>query len=74
MYAYLFQNNLLDEVTGVRKTNQSLPGVDSKQVRIMRIPYSVKLWWDKTLVNGLFQSFAKENVGEFTIANISVFT
>ena len=33
MYSYLFQNNLLDEVTGVRKANQSLPGVDSKQVR-----------------------------------------
>ena len=51
MYSYLFQNNLLDEVTGVRKTNQSLPGVDSKQVRIMKILYSVKLWCGKTLAN-----------------------
>ena len=36
------QNNLLDEVTGMRKTNQSLPGVDGKKVIVMRIPYSIK--------------------------------
>ena len=35
------------------------------------IPYSVKFWQDKTSVNELFQSFGKENVGKFLIANIS---
>ena len=33
--------------------------------------YSAKLWQSKTLVNLLFQSFVKENVGKFTITNIS---
>ena len=32
---------------------------------------STKNWRDKTLVNQLFQSFGEENVGKFTIANIS---
>ena len=36
--------------------------------------YSVKLWWGKTLANQLFQGFGEENVGEFTIANISYFS
>ena len=40
----------------------------------LHIPYSTKLWLDKTLANRLFQSFGKENVGEFTIANISYFS
>ena len=34
---YSFQNNLLDEAAGVRKANQSVPGVDSKQVSTMKI-------------------------------------
>ena len=38
------------------------------------IVYSVKIWWGKTLVNQLFQSFGKENVGKFTTANISYFS
>ena len=29
------------------------------------IPYSAKLWWDKTLVNRSFQSFDKENIRKF---------
>ena len=37
------------------------------------VSYSAKLWWGKTLVNKLFQSFDKENVGEFTIV-ISYFS
>ena len=32
---------------------------------------STKNWRNKTLVNQLFQSFGEENVGKFTIANIS---
>ena len=36
-----------------------------------QISYSAKFWWRKTLVN---QSLARENVGEFTIANISYFS
>ena len=36
------------------------------------VPYSAKLWRVKTLVaNRSFQSFGEENVGKFTIANIS---
>ena len=35
------------------------------------IPYSVNFWRGKTLANRLFQSFVKENVGKFIIANIS---
>ena len=30
------------------------------------VPYKAKLWQGKTLVNRLFQSFVKENVGKFT--------
>ena len=36
--------------------------------------YSVKLWWGKTLANQFFQGFGEENIGEFTIANISHFS
>ena len=35
------------------------------------IPYSAKCWQGKTLANLSFQSFGEENVGKFTIANIS---
>ena len=38
------------------------------------LPYSTKFWWGKTLANRSFHSFDKENVGEFTIANISYFS
>ena len=41
---------------------------------VIGIPYSARLWQGKTLVNRLFCSFGKENVGEFTIANISCFS
>ena len=37
-------------------------------------PYSTKFQWGKTLTNQLFQSFGKENFGEFTIATISYFS
>ena len=36
--------------------------------------YSAKFWQGKTLANRWFQSFGKENVGEFTIANVSYFS
>ena len=40
----------------------------------MQILYSTKLWQCITLANQSFQIFGKENVGEFTIANISYFS
>ena len=36
-----------------------------------RIPYSAKWWQGKTLANQLFQSFGKENVGEFKLLTFS---
>ena len=39
-----------------------------------RIPYSTKLCQGKTLANQSFQSFGKENSGEFTIATISYYS
>ena len=38
------------------------------------ISLCAKFWWGKTLVNRLFNSFGEENVGKFTIANISYFS
>ena len=38
------------------------------------IPYRAKVWQGRTLANQSFQSFGEENVGEFTIANISYFS
>ena len=38
------------------------------------ILYSAKCWRGKALENRSFQSFGEENVGEFTIANISYFS
>ena len=40
----------------------------------LSIPYNAKFWQGTTLANQLFQSFGKENVGEFTIANVSYFS
>ena len=40
---------------------------------IVHVPYNAKFWWGKTLANRLFLSFGEENVGEFTIANVSYF-
>ena len=34
------------------------------------VPYSVKFWWDKTLANCLFKSFAERNVGESKLATL----
>ena len=42
--------------------------------RYLHMPYSAKFWRGKTLANLSFQSFGKENVGKFTIANISYFS
>ena len=36
------------------------------------VPHSTKLWRGKNLVNRSFKSFGKENVGEFTVANIVI--
>ena len=38
------------------------------------VPYSAKCWRGKTLVNRSFQSFGKENVGEFTITTINYYS
>ena len=40
--------------------------------KVTRIGFTL-FWWDKTLANRSFQSFGEENVGEFTIANVSYF-
>ena len=40
----------------------------------VHIPYSTKSWQGKTLANQSFQSFSKESVGKFTIANVSYFS
>ena len=39
-----------------------------------KLPYSAKFWLGKTEVNRSFISFGEENVGEFTITNISYFS
>ena len=44
------------------------------QVSGFMVLYSAKYWRGKTLVNRLFQTFGKENVGEFTIAIVSYFS
>ena len=38
------------------------------------ILHSAKLWRGKTLANRSFQSFDEENVGKFTVANISYYS
>ena len=43
-------------------------------MNLKHTPYSTKFWQGKTWANQLFQSFGKENIGEFTIANISYFS
>ena len=50
--------------------NYSLYGTEHRKT----ITYSAKVWWEKTWANKLFQSFGEEDVGEFTIANISYFS
>ena len=41
---------------------------------LMKILYSTKFWQGKTLMNRSFQSFGEENVGKFTIVNVSYFS
>ena len=44
------------------------------QTRSHYILYSTKFWRGKNLADQSFQNFGKENVGEFTVANISCFS
>ena len=39
-----------------------------------KIPHSAKFWQGKTWTNRSFQSLGKENIGRFTIANVSYFS
>ena len=62
------------------QNNLSLPPHRLKQDEPTRwnltlyVPYSTKFWRHKTLANQSFRSFGEENVGEFTIANVSYFS
>ena len=50
--------------------------MNSHSVKYLRgnVPYSAKFWQGKTLTIRLFQSLARENVGKFTIPNVSYFS
>ena len=47
-----------------------LTGTCKISAKLTKIPYSAKLWQDKTLANQSFQSFGEENVGKFTLATL----
>ena len=56
------------------RTKNNLNRTHDQSLHNYVIPYSAKFWWDKILANQSFQSFGKENVGKFTIVNISYYS
>lgn len=68
MRSILFKNNLLDEATGVRKTSQSIPGVDSKQVRFMQINMHCQFVTQAQpfIINSLIKLYSTTNMALFS--------